>query len=370
MKITIGHAELAAAAAFAARGLPTSPPVPVMAGLKLTARDGQLAITGFDYDTSATATAVARVGEAGSVLVPGRLLADISRALRHEVGITLDGERLVLTSGSARFTLHTLPLAEYPTLPQAPTASGTAAGKELADAVGQVAVAAGRDDTLPVLTGVQLEVGKDTLVLAATDRYRLAVRTLEWEPTTSGIDSATILVPAKQLAVAAKELADTHQVAVGLPDGQREILGLTGETRQTTIRLLEGALPKYDAFMDVAPTTVMTVDTAAMAEAVKRVALVAERGTPIRLTLADDGLTIQAGSSDDAQALDRTDARLDGTPAEIAFNPTFLADGLKAIGADATQITISDPVKPALLHAADAPESALRYLLMPVRLSG
>ncbi|WP_069874550.1 DNA polymerase III subunit beta [Streptomyces malaysiensis] len=372
MKLTIDSGILADTVAFAARALPARPPVPVMAGLKLTAADGQLNIAGFDYDTSATASAAADIAEKGSVLVSGRLLSDITRALKRHVRLSCDGTRLVLESGPTRFTLHTLPLEEYPTLPTTPAASGIVSGKDFADAAAQIARAASRDETLPVLTGVSItaDADADILTLAATDRYRFAVRSLPWDRMTAD-SPGHALVPAKTLLDTAKALADDHEITVGLP-GEQGTFGLTGEHSRTTVRAIDGDLPKYKALFPTEFSAVASVETAALTAAVKRVALVATGNTPVRLGFTTDTVTIEAGASDDAQAIDRVAANLTGEHLSIAFNPTFLLDGLNAIGADTTQFNFTTPGKPTLLHGAygdDLPQDALRYLLMPVRLS-
>ncbi|MER5227115.1 DNA polymerase III subunit beta [Streptomyces flaveus] len=370
MKLTIDHGQLADTVAFAARALPSRPPAPVLAGLKLTATDGQLSVAGFDYEASAYASAAADVADEGSVLVSGRLLSDITRVLKHDVQLSTDGVRLVVESGATRFTLHTLTLEEYPTLPTTPAASGTVSGKEFAAVVSQVALAAGRDDTLPVLTGVHITADGDTLTLSATDRYRFAVRSLPWERmTTDSPASAEALVPAKQLLDTAKALADDHEITVGLP-GEQGTFGLTGERSRTTTRALDGDFPPYKALFPTEFSAQATVKTAALAEAVKRVALVATGNTPVRLAFEPGTVTIEGGTSDDAQAVDRADVDFTGEPLTVAFNPTYLLDGLNAIGADATKFSFTTADKPAVLHSDGAPEEALRYLLMPVRLSG
>jgi DNA polymerase-3 subunit beta len=169
--------------------------VPVLAGLLLKAQQGTLSLSGFDYEVSARVEVEADVEDEGTVLVSGRLLADISRALPNRpVEISTEGVRVNVVCGSSRFTLHTLPVDEYPSLPAMPSASGSVPGDVFAAAVAQVAVAAGRDDTLPVLTGVRIEIEGDTVTLAATDRYRFAVREFMWKPESPEM-SAVALVP-------------------------------------------------------------------------------------------------------------------------------------------------------------------------------
>ncbi|KJY39667.1 MULTISPECIES: DNA polymerase III subunit beta [Streptomyces] len=376
MKIRVERDVLAEAVAWAARSLPARPPVPVLAGLLLKAEDGTLSLSGFDYEVSARVSVEADVEEDGTVLVSGRLLADICRALPNRpVEISTDGVRATVVCGSSRFTLHTLPVEEYPALPQMPTATGTVPGEVFASAAAQVAIAAGRDDTLPVLTGVRIEIEGDRVTLASTDRYRFAVREFLWKPENPDA-SAVALVPAKTLLDTAKSLTSGDTVTLALSSsGQGEgLIGFEGAGRRTTTRLLEGDLPKYRTLFPTEFNSVAVIETAPFVEAVKRVALVAERNTPVRLSFEKGVLILEAGSSDDAQAVERVDAMLEGDDISIAFNPTFLLDGLSAIDSPAAQLSFTTSTKPALLSgrpAVDAEaDEAYKYLIMPVRLSG
>ncbi|MDT0453056.1 DNA polymerase III subunit beta [Streptomyces hesseae] len=376
MKIRVERDVLAEAVAWAARSLPARPPVPVLAGLLLKAEDGSLSLSGFDYEVSARVSVEADVEEDGTVLVSGRLLADICRALPNRpVEISTDGVRVTVVCGSSRFTLHTLPVEEYPALPQMPTATGTVPAEVFASAAAQVAIAAGRDDTLPVLTGVRIEIEGDTVTLASTDRYRFAVREFMWKPETPDI-SAVALVPAKTLLDTAKSLSggDTVSIALSGSGAGEGLIGFEGAGRRTTTRLLEGDLPKYRTLFPTEFNSVAVIETAPFVEAVKRVALVAERNTPVRLSFEQGVLILEAGSSDDAQAVERVDAHLEGDDISIAFNPGFLLEGLSAIDSPVAQLSFTTSTKPALLSGKPAMDAeadeAYKYLIMPVRLSG
>ncbi|MDP9417796.1 MAG: DNA polymerase III subunit beta [Actinomycetota bacterium] len=381
MKIQVERDVLADAVAWAARSLPTRPPVPVLAGLLLEATaDGTLAFAGFDYEVSARVEVPADVAEPGRALVSGRLLADISRSLpARPVDLVLDGQKVVVSCGAARFTLLTLPVEEYPALPAMPAAAGSVAGAVFSAAVAQVTVAAGRDDTLPVLTGVRVEIDDTEITLYATDRYRLATRRLQWTPERPGT-SAVVLVPARTLADAAKALGSA-EVTLALSDGGSRsgstgegMVGFEGRGRRMTARLLDGEFPKVRALFPPSAETVASVELAPFVEAVKRVALVAERNTPVRLAFSDGQVTLQAGAGDEAQASESLEADLDGVDITIAFNPAYLLDGLAALGTPYVQMSFTTPAKPAVLagrrEADGEADGDYRYLLMPVRLSG
>jgi len=370
---------LAEAVAWAARSLPARPPVPVLAGLVVDAstdEGGRLVLSSFDYEVSARIEVPADIAEPGVALVSGRLLADISRSLpARPVEVSTDAAKVALTCGSSRFTLLTLPIEDYPAMPEMPGASGSLRGDAFAEAVAQVSVAAGRDDTLPVLTGVRLEIEDGTITMAATDRYRLAVRELTWSPEQSGL-SAVALVPARTLSDTAKALAGADKVTVALAGGATGdgLVGFEGSGRRTTTRLLDGEFPKYKSLLPTESSSVATVDTGALIESVRRVALVAERNTPIRLSFTGGEVTLEAGAGDEAQASESLEAALTGDDISIAFNPTYLLDGLGALGTSHAELRFTASTRPAVIAAKDSAEAEAaddyRYLLMPVRLSG
>jgi DNA polymerase-3 subunit beta len=382
MELRVERDALADAVVWTARSLPARPPMQVLLGLLLEVSDSGLEISGFDYEVSSRVRLDATADEPGRVLVPGRLLADIVRSLPAQpVDLRVEGTRVVLTCGPARFTLPTLPVEDYPTLPAMPDVAGTLGSDVFASAVAQVALAAGRDDTLPVLTGVRFEIEGDQLTLAATDRYRLAVRTLPWRPADASV-STTALVPARTLSETARALTAGPEVTLALASGSgaEGMIGFEGAGRRTTSRLLEGEFPKYRSLLPSESTAVAEVATAPFAEAVKRVALVAARNAPVRLGFSADGVVLEAGGADDAQASEQLECSWEGSasgePFQIAFNPQYLLDGLGAVDSDSTTLSFTGPTRPAVLTGktdadrAPGTPAEYRYLLMPVRLSG
>jgi DNA polymerase-3 subunit beta len=376
VKIRVERDAFADAVAWASRILPQKAALPVLSGLRIEAGGDAgpgVRLSGFDYEVSAQADLDVTVAEGGSVLVPGRLLAEITRSLPPSpIDLATDGTRVVVTCGASRFTLPTLPLEEYPTLPEMPSVSGTVGSDAFAAAVTAVAVAAGRDDALPVLTGIRVEIDGEQMTLAATDRYRLAVRTLRWQPEEPSMQ-ATALVPAKTLADAAKSLTSGAQLSIALAvAGTGEgLIGLAGGERSTTSRLLDGEFPKYRSLLPETSTATANVDSAALTDAVRRVALVASRTSPIRMSFSADGIELEAGGLDDAAATESLPAEFEGEALSIAFNPTYLLDGLGSMDSDAATLSFTGPTKPAVLTGkADGNGAAdHKYLLMPVRLA-
>lgn len=376
MKFRVERDVLADAVAWAARTLPTRPPLPVLAGLVLSVSDEILTLSSFDYEVSARVEVACDVDAPGVALVSGRLLSDIARSLPAQpVTLSVEGTRVIITCGRSSFTLPTLPVEDYPQLPAMPQGSGEIKGSLFATAVGQVAIAAGRDDTLPTLTGIRLEIEGTRLVLAATDRYRLAVREFDWNPFSTGLTTHA-LIPARTLADTAKALAssDVMSIALAPPGAGEGLIGFEGNGRRTTTRLLDGEFPKYRTLLPNEAASIALVETTMLADAVKRVSLVAERNTPVRLSFDGSEVVLRAGVGDDAQANEAVEATVDGDALEIAFNPNYLLDGLAAIDSPIARFSFTQATRPAVLTGlagvSATPSDEYRYLLMPVRLTG
>ncbi len=378
MKFRVERDVLADAVAWAARSLPVRPSAPVLAGLLIETTDNGLMLSTFDYETSARATVPADVSDEGRALVSGRLLADICRSLPAKpVEMTIEGAKVSLTCGSARFSLQTMPVEEYPSLPDMPQATGTVRSDLFAAAVAQAVTAAGRDDMLPVLTGVRIEIEGEDIALLATDRFRLSLRELTWEPGATDVTAAA-LVPARVLADTAKSLTAGTEVTIALStSGAGEgIIGFEGSAgggvRRTTTRLLDGEFPKVRTLFPSEQSTIARVDRATLVEAVKRVSLVAERNTAVQLAFTDGVLTLDAGSGDEALATEQIDAQVKGDDITTGFNPQFLLDGLTALESPVVELAFTQASKPAVMAGVDSLDGeadlAFRYLLMPRRL--
>jgi DNA polymerase-3 subunit beta len=380
MKFRVERDSLADAVTWAARSLSARPTIPVLAGLLLSVTDDQLSVSGFDLEASTEVDLEVSAAAAGQALVSGRLLADITRALPpHPVDVTVDGSRLTISCGSARFTLPTMPVEDYPRLPTMPTTAGTVASAEFATAVSQVAIAAGRDDTLPMLTGVRLEIEGDKITLAATDRYRLAVRGLAWNPGDPSAEPAQVLVPARTLADAAKSLSTSESLTIALSStgGTGEgIIGFSGASHgrasRATTRLLDATFPAYRSLLPTDWASTAEIVVAPLVEAVKRVALVADRNAPVRLEFADGSVALSAGGDDEGRAEEQLEVGFEGEPITTAFNPQFLLDGLGALTSSSARLLFTSSNKPVVLRPdASSTEGAdYTYLIMPVRLPG
>lgn len=370
----------AEAIAWTAKGLPARPVVPVTAGVVLEVTDGAMIVSGFDFEVLNRIEVPVTDKAAGRVLVSGRLLAEIARALPpKDVRVVVEGNRLVVRCGSVRFNLPLLHIEDYPAVPVLPATSGKVRGDVFATAVAQVTAAASRDETLPMLTGVRMEIGPEVLTLAATDRYRLAERHIPWTPTGT-VPSTSLIVPAKTLADVAKSLGSASEVVLSMGNADDAgFLGFSAGGRQTLTRLLDGEFVKFASLWPTAVTTTVEVVVSEFIAALKRVALVAQRFAPVRLAFSEGTAQLSAEAEDESSAEEELEVGVTGEPLTIGFNAGYLLDGLTAVTTPRATLSFTEPSKPTVITpvtglGADDPDDArdgsYRYLVMSMRLRG
>ncbi|WP_051407371.1 DNA polymerase III subunit beta [Nocardia sp. CNY236] len=377
MKLCLDRDCLVDAVSVVAPAVPRRPPSPVLAGIRLRAEPDMVSVAGFDYEISSHTRIVgAEVNESGQVLVSGRLLTEVAKALpARPVEMSHNGDGLEIVCGQSRFALPLMAIDEYPELPSTPPTAGAVDQTGFCDAVAQVAVAAGRDDTLPMLTGINLEFHPGFLRLVSTDRFRIAIRELEWQPADpiNNEPGASMLVPARALAETSKALAGPRiEIAAG---PSRTILGLTTGAQHHTLRTLDMPYAPYHSYLEDNRTSTARLDSAALVEAIKRVSLLSSRGTQVRLTFTAATTRLSAGSDTEGKAEETIACEFDGEPLTVAFNPRYLLEGLAAIHAESVEIALNGPTRAARLRTAHhRPDEQLRdglsYVLMPVRLPG
>lgn len=367
MKLSVNRDVLADAVAWAARAISQRPTTPVLAGLVLDARDDTLTLSAFDYDVSARATVEAAVAEPGRALIPGRVLAELAKNLPNQdvyIAASETVHEVEIRCGGAEFGLPTMPLDDYPTLPESPKLLGTVDAGLFRAAISQVFPATSHDDTLPMLTGIRFDIDGTDVSLGATDRYRIAGRAFTWDSEKKA--QAGIVIPGKVLHEISRGLG-SGPVQVGL---DKNMASFACDGRTTTVRLLDNQFVDYRARLDIECPIWAEVEVAPFLAATKRVALMAERNTAVRLAFTDGELTIRAGGGDIGRGSETIPAVLDGEPIEIAFQPQYLLDALVAAAVDGERVRIGmeSPKKAALVvPAGDAP--AFRELVMSLRLA-
>ena len=372
MKFTVESNVLTESVNWVSRSLSSRPIMTALLGIVIDVSN-EITLSASDLETAAKSSFNADIKEKGKVLVPGRLLAEIARSLPNKpVSFMLDNNRVLVTAGTAKFTLPTLPINEYPNLPTMPENSGFIASDVFATAINQVAIAAGKDDSLPTLTGIHVDINKETITLAATDRYRLAVREIQWQPNNTDIATSALL-RARTLADAAKSLVGVTQVSLAVAPitATERLVGFASEAKTMTSRMLDGTFPPYRHLLPSESIAQATIEVAPFLDSVRRVALVTDKTVPLRLRFADSKLQLEAGAGEEAQATEELTIIYNGEAIDIAFNPTFLMDGLHAVGTPFVHIAFTGSNKPAVLsgkHEKDGPTTDnYRYLLMPMR---
>lgn len=375
----------------ASRTLQTNLAEPILRAITITADEESVICAGYDNEVSNEARFAAEVFQPGRIAVAGKLLDEITKNLPNQlVSCEVVNNQLKLTCGSSRFEIPLIPLENYPQLPNMPEVIGSVNLKEFQRAVAQVSSAAASDanDTLPMLTGMQVAIEGSTIKLTATDRFRLTVRTLEWEPVDPNI-SAKVLVPASKLGTVKyldTSAGETLQIALGSSDPEQRnmLFGLKFQDAKTTMRLLDGEFPNVDPLIPATHMSMAAVNINELSAACKRVTVVSSSNDPIRLSFSPEVVKVTANSSDSGHAEEAVSCQYTGAEEfDIAFNPDYLKSGLNSINTDRVVFGFNESSRPAImipepeeLPAAngeglyDSPQTDFVYLLMPVRLPG
>jgi DNA polymerase III subunit beta len=376
MRFQVNRDVFSEAVSFAVKLLPQRTTLPILSGVLIETTPTGLTLSAFDYEVSAQTSIIADVEEPGRILVSGRLLADIaSRLPAAPVQFATEDSKITVVCGSAHFTLLSMPVEEYPTLPQVAGRSGLLPGEEFATAIAQVAVAASRDDVTPVITGVQLEISENQLSLIATDRYRVAVRDVDWDSSETGESAMTALVPARTLQEVGKTFGHSATVSVTITNtDERELIAFSADKKTVTSLLIKGNFPPVKRLFPESVENYAVMDTAELIEAVRRVSLVLEREAALRFSFSLDGLVLEAIGSEQAQASETIDAHLNGGDVIVSLKPQFLLDGLGAVHSEFVRISFTkteNPNKPGpvLITSQSSKDQAgadnYKYLLQP-----
>ena len=375
MKFQVNKDVLSEAVSFAFRLLPQRTTLPILGGILIEADANALRLSVFDYEVSAQAEIVAKVETSGRVLVSGRLLSEIASKLPNApVEFATDGTKVTVSCGSTKFSLLTMPVEEYPTLPEIPAVSGTITGEAFANAVSQIAVAASKDDVTPVLTGVQMEASEKSLSFVATDRYRVALREAAWNGNKSA-EGAVALVPARTLQEVAKTFGNQGEIQISIAKSDdREMIAFKANNRSVTSLLLKGNFPPVKSLFPSDIDNYAVVTTQDLIDSTRRVSLVLEREAPLRFNFEDGKVSLEATGNETAQASESISAELEGKEIVVSLKPQFLIDGLAGLHSEFVKIAFTNndnPNKPGpvLISSHGSKEKteadSYRYLLQP-----
>ena len=364
LRATCARSDLAEALGVVSRGVSTRGAVQVLSGIHLQAEDGKLTLASTDMEISLRAAVRGDVSGDGAVVVPGRLLSDLTRLLPDE-SVTLvheEGEGILsVTSGSHASKLNVFSAEDFPRLPPVDVPLHAIAAPALLATIEKVARAASRDESRPVLTGILVKFQGEKLVMAATDSYRLAVKETSLEAAGPDLEA---IIPARALQELARLSAGAEEVRLG--GHENHVIFSAGDVWLTS-RRIDGQFPNYDQLLPDAFEAEVTTERAPLLDVIRRAGVMAQRNAPLRLRFAEGELAVSAQTQDVGEAHESLPIEYSGDPLEIGFNPDFLRDGLEAVSTDAVQLKLINPLRPGLVVS---PDESFWYLIMPIRLAG
>lgn len=369
MKFEADKDVLAEAVNFVVRLLPQRASLPILSGVLIEAKSNQITLSVFDYEVSAKSSINANVIAEGTVLVFGKLLSEIINKLpKDQVAFELIDNKVNVSSASAKFNLLTMPTSEYPELPSLPESSGIVEGQVFAQAVTQVAHAASKEDVTPVLTGVLIEASNDSLSLVATDRYRVAVKSIPWKSSISD----SVLIPARTLQEIARTFSNQGALSVSIEKTEeRQMVAFSANDKSVTSVLLKGNFPAVLSLFPEAIDHEAIASIDEIIEATKRVSLVVEGDNPIRYNFSSENVNIKSITSETAQASEDVTVDLIGEEIGVSLKPQFVLDGLSGMSTDHVSFGFTknqqNPTKPGPLLFTEKGDKAgeFKYLLQP-----
>jgi DNA polymerase III subunit beta len=365
LKTTCSRDDLLRGLGIVSRGVSTRTTVQILAGILLDAREGKLSLAATDMELSLRTTVEANVESGGSVVVPGRLLLDIARLLPEaEVAIEHKLEEAVVEvrCGSASYRLHTYNAEDFPRLPETQGIELHEVDREtLLDTVSRVSRSASRDESRPVLTGVLVHFEPGKLVMAATDSYRLSVKETSLEGSVPELEA---IVPARALGELARIAVEGETISLGVHENQ--VIFGTNDAWLTT-RRIDGQFPNYKQLVPEAFEHEVPLPRDELLDVVRRVSVMAQRNSPLRLRFADGELIVSAQTQDVGEARESLPVSFGGEALEIGFNAEFLRDGIDSVTGESLRLKLISPLRPAVLQGED---DDFLYLIMPIRLAG
>jgi DNA polymerase III subunit beta len=368
LKLTTKREDLVAKLSIVSRAVSTRAATQALSGVLLSASGGRVTLTATDLDLGLQTTLAAEVEVDGSVLLPGRLLAEVARSLADptvEIESRESEHDVEIRSGSSSFHLRVLPAEDFPKLPEPGEEPGLKMpAKELGASIDLVARAASRDDMRPVLTGVFVSASGSEMTMVATDSYRLAVKRTELENDLGGEIEANI--PARALRELGRILSSegVEEATVSLLPNQAVFQA--GEITLTT-RLIEGQFPNFRQLLPESYDHDVRLPRSDFLDVTRRVSQLAQRNAPLRLSFTPGELTVAAETPDVGDAVETMPAAFEGEALEIGFNPEFLKEGIESVGGEEVLLRLISPLRPGLLQPVEGED--FRYLVMPIRLN-
>jgi len=368
LKLSTSREALFAQLQVVTRVASTHTAVQALSGVQLDAGEKVVELRATDLEVGLRVKLEASVDRTGSVVLPGRLLLDVVRALPQDA-ITLElratEQAVELTSGAATFHIRTLRSEDFPPLPEPdPEAVVSVPAQAFVDTILTVARAASRDETRPVLTGILVSASGSQLRMVATDSYRLSVKETALEPPLDGSFEANVPARALQELARIAQQGGGESLSVGV--GSNQVVFEVDDAVLSS-RLIDGQFPNHQQLVPDSFEHELRLAAEEVTEVVRRISLLAQKNAPLRLAFADGELTISAQTPDVGEASETIPVAFKGEALEIGFNPDFLRDGLESVGSGEVVLKLISPLRPGLIEAGDG--SGFEYLIMPIRLN-
>jgi DNA polymerase III subunit beta len=365
MKIVCQRDELAQKLAVVARAVSTRATVQILSGVLLHAEGGRLHLAATDMELSLRSSLEAQIDGEGAVVVPGRLLVDLARLLpADEVVIEQRADEGVVhvTSGPSTSSLHTYAAEDFPRLPDLDAVGTFTVDREsLLETVARVSRSASRDESRPVLTGILVRFESGKLVMAATDSYRLSVKETPLEGEAPELEA---IIPARALTELARIAQSGDTIELGVHENQ---VVFAADDVWLTTRRIDGQFPNYKQLLPESFEHEVTLPRIELLDVVRRVAVMAQRNSPLRLKFVEGELTVSAQTQDVGEARESLPVQFSGEPMEIGFNAEFLREGIESVSTDEIRFRLISPLRPGLITAEG---DDFWYLIMPIRLAG
>ena len=366
MKVTCAREELTQKLGVVSRGISTRTAVQILGGVLLTASSSRLELAATDMELSLRASLDAEVEDEGAVVVPGRLLVELARLLpESEVSLEQKADEGVvrLASGSFESRLHTYTAEDFPRLPDTQGLERYVVDQDaLLGTIARVSRSASRDESRPVLTGVLVRFEPGKLVMAATDSYRLSVKET---PIEGSLPELEAIVPARALGELARVAQGAERIELSVHENQ-VVFGIDGIW--LTTRRIDGQFPNYKQLVPEAFEHEVSLPREELLDVVRRIAVMAQRNSPLRLRFAEGELAVSARTQDVGEAEESLPAAFSGEPLEIGFNAEFLRDGIESVDGETIRMRLISPLRPCVLQSEGSDD--FLYLIMPIRLAG
>ena len=368
MKLSVSRETFLARLSIVARAASTRSAIQTLAGVLIKLEDGRAELQATDTDLGIRAGFEADIAAEGSVVVPGRLLLDVARSLpKSEVSLEYrpSEQDVEVISGSAKFHLRTLPLEDFPKLPEPDASSALVLpAPAFVETIGRVARSASRDETRPHLTGVLVTANGSDLRMVATDSYRLSVKETKLDPPLDGSLEAN--VPARTLQELSRVVGTDGDEQIRVTALENQVVFSAGDVVLSS-RLVDGRFPNYQQLLPEAYEHELRIDRGELVEVVRRISLLAQKNAPLRLSFTEGALEISAQTPDVGEASESLPVPFAGEPLEIGFNPEFFRDGLESAETDELVLKLISPLRPGLIQSGD--DGGFIYLVMPIRLN-